>query len=255
MYLSSGEKFDSLKMWRSLSSWKVLRWDMLEAYVAAFSFALWISLYRILDQFPILQQYKMGPPETAVPLQLSYLSSWLPLIVYLGAIHLFHTIKRKAPITVEAPSWHRVLVELVTGIVLYDFIFFWIHLAMHRTPHWSWVHKHYIHHDQETLTASEVQHHSFIDSALQVSVNILVQNVRTLYGSKHTLSRLLHNVLITYVLTEIHAGYNGFWSMHNLLPSFVGGAQAHELHHRLGRQNYQQFFSYLDRLLGTYRKN
>ena len=89
-----------------------------------------------------------------------------------------------------------------------------------------------------------------MDSALQVIVNIVVQNCSLpFFGRKHLFSRLLHNVVITYMLTEIHAGYDGFWSMHNLLPWLIGGAKRHEVHHGCGNQYFQQFFMYLDDLL------
>mmetsp|Transcript_445 Transcript_445/g.792 ORF Transcript_445/g.792 Transcript_445/m.792 type:complete len:121 (+) Transcript_445:2-364(+) len=102
------------------------------------------------------------------------------------------------------------------------------------------------------MCSSEVQHHSLLDGTFQVLVNIFVQRLYTPFGAKHYLSRLLHNIVITYMLTEIHAGYDCWWSMHRLFPWLIGGARRHEIHHKNGKNgNYQQFFMYLDDLMGT----
>lgn len=89
-----------------------------------------------------------------------------------------------------------------------------------------------------------------MDGALQVLVNILVQQISPFGGDKHPLSRLLHNVLVTYLLVESHSGYDLPWQSHRLFPEIFGGAPHHEMHHHNGRVYYQQFFTYLDTLFG-----
>jgi methylsterol monooxygenase len=237
--------------WGHICDSELLHWNMLEAYVAGFSFALWILFYRFLDRFSFLNKYKFS--SAIVEFSSFDSSSWLPLLLYLASIHIYHIFITKPPVQIESPTSLRLLIEVLTGIVLYDFIFFWIHYAMHYFPSSNRYHHHHIHHRHTNLCASIVQQHSFVDATLQVLVNIVVQNISIFYSSKHLLSRLLHNVLITYLLTEIHAGYDAPWCLHRLLPGVVGGAAAHEIHHKFGSSNYQQFFVYLDQLVGTYR--
>ncbi|CAE8676294.1 unnamed protein product, partial [Polarella glacialis] len=90
--------------------------------------------------------------------------------------------------------------------------------------------------------------HGLLDGALQVFVNILVQNIAVVGAPKHKLSRFIHNVVVTGLLVESHAGYDGFWSSHRLYPGIFGGARRHNAHHINGKQYYQQFFCYLDDL-------
>jgi sterol desaturase/sphingolipid hydroxylase (fatty acid hydroxylase superfamily) len=98
----------------------------------------------------------------------------------------------------------------------------------------------------------QVIHHSFIDGSFQVLTNVIV--LRTL--GLHPLTRALHNVAVTYMLTETHSGYDMPWMLHNVLPhSILGGSPAHEEHHRGGIHHYQQFFLYLDWLVGAIAKN
>lgn len=226
--------------------------------MSGMAFVVWITGYRILDQIPYMNKYRFAKNKCdPVPLFLpDPNNSWLPLLLYLLSIHAFHAIFPKPALDEETPSTVRVFIELASGIIAYDFIFFWIHLAMHTFPSISHIHMHYVHHAQTMLTASEVQHHSAVDATLQVLVNIAVQNITLPYfGKKHLLSKLLHNICVTYMLTEIHAGYDGFWSLHNIFPWFYGGAKCHEKHHDSGHTNYQQFFLYLDFLLIYYRKS
>jgi hypothetical protein len=49
--------------------------------------------------------------------------------------------------------------------------------------------------------------------------------------SKHTLSRLAHNVLVTFLLVEAHAEFDTPISPHNLFPWVYGGALRHRYHH------------------------
>ena len=272
----------------------LLHWPMLEAYIAGGSFAIWISLYRIMDRMPFMKRYRFcrQTPTTAVVcdidndiirqlykwvnvrelvIQSLDWKSWLPLIVYLLSIHIYHIFVVKAPVSTESPTLLRIFIEVFYSIFMYDFIFYFIHRFMHGTTHIRLIREcfqHHVHHELVQISsnkmqsdghgggmiASQVQHHSVVDAFLQVATNILVQNMSTpWYGRRHSLSRLVHNIVITYMLTEIHAGYDGWWSMHNIFPIniLIGGAKNHELHHKYGNGCYQQFFKYLDWIFGS----
>lgn len=69
-------------------------------------------------------------------------------------------------------------------------------------------------------------------------------------GPKHVLSRLFHNLIVTYMLTEAHSGYDLPWMTHNIYPEILGGSPRHERHHHNGRVYYQQYFKYIDDFFG-----
>eukprot|EP00929_Paragymnodinium_shiwhaense_P047367 TRINITY_DN24026_c0_g1_i1.p1 TRINITY_DN24026_c0_g1~~TRINITY_DN24026_c0_g1_i1.p1 ORF type:complete len:146 (-),score=14.27 TRINITY_DN24026_c0_g1_i1:139-576(-) len=133
---------------------------------------------------------------------------------------------------------------------------YWIHLLMHKLPYLP--HGHMTHHemwDRENveakyLVAESVVHHSLFDGILQVVVNIVVQNMCFLGVPRHKFSRLVHNVVVTYLLTEAHAGLDLPWATHRVFPEIFGGAARHEIHHHVHKCCYHQFFRYLDDLLG-----
>lgn len=247
---------------------------MLEATVAALSFLSWIVWFRCLQVLPSMRCFRFVQRPPAPPIMLDV---WVALRggskltadhrrlrrelasfpVYLSGIALLHVVRAPKPLEAQPPSFSRLVGEVALGIWAYDFIFYWIHLSMHKWPQLPLGHM--VHHEasgkhgEGTATFLEPEHvvnHSLLDGALQVAVNIFVQNLPLLGCPKHKLSRLVHNVLVTYLLTEAHAGLDLPWGSHRVFPELFGGALRHEIHHRLHKCCFHQFFMYLDDLLG-----
>lgn len=265
-------------LWAWLYAQRWSHWVMIEALVAAFSFLGWIVHFRTLNEFAWVQQFRLVPRENEygdgyipVPVHDLYMAMttktpnhrqrrairvFLSLPVYLGAILLLHQVKAVKPLEEAPPTFMRFIGELAFGIVAYDFFFFWVHLAMHACP--SRCHGHTVHHSftedasgkAKFLEPEAVVNHSLLDGTLQVVTNIFVQNMWLFGSPKHKMTRIAHNILVTYLLTESHAGLDLPWLSHRLCPRVFGGAMRHEVHHHTHKHCYQQFFMYLDDLLG-----
>jgi hypothetical protein len=68
------------------------------------------------------------------------------------------------------------------------------------------------------------------------------------------MTRIFYNVVVTYLLTEAHAGYDFPWQLHHVVPfGLYGGAPRHEDHHRYGTVYFSQFFTWIDNGLGHTR--
>lgn len=151
--------------------------------------------------------------------------------------------------------------EVVSGIICYDASMFFVHWAMHDVPILRPYHT--THHSLPPgtlLGARDVLRHSFVDGSIQVLLNIMVQR-HTLWGSVKTrLGRALHNILVTWMLTESHTSS----SKPHVFRRWLVGVREHRLHHCSvndggvmgGSQTstygvhhrHQQFFGYLDDL-------
>jgi sterol desaturase/sphingolipid hydroxylase (fatty acid hydroxylase superfamily) len=140
--------------------------------------------------------------------------------------------------------------EVFCGIVMYDAVFFIIHLLMHEVAFFKECHKY--HHDSPngTLEARDVLRHSLLDGALQVVCNIAVQQYNPWGVRKSRLARLVHNIIVPWMLTESHSASPLPW----IWRRWLVGVRYHRLHHA-GRtkhkecdhtHRYQQFFGYLD---------
>lgn len=173
------------------------------------------------------------------------------MLAYLLPLLVFDFIIPRRRLPEDCPGFFALFGKVCQTIFVYDFIFFFIHLAMHKLRRLI-VLGHQKHHEKAILASVEVINHSFIDGTLQVATNIVTLKL----CKAHPLSRALHNIIITYFLTELHAGYDAPWMLHNLVPfGILGGPPAHELHHRSGTKNYQQFFTYLDKAYDARRNN
>ena len=239
--------------WSQVVDSGVLENPMLEAYVAAGSFFVWISLYTLISYTP-LKRYQFQNASPSPPIRMQ---TWISLPIYLLSIQILHSFfftKRKSSDENENPNIYRLIIEVGFGIWFYDLIFWVLHITMHIYPI-IFKNMHSIHHSVYCNPAGTV-YHSFFDGLTQVAVNIFVQQISPCdgYGQKHTLSRLLHNVIVTYMLVEIHSEYDAWWSMHNIAPKIFGGALRHRYHHAYSNPNfsgrkgvhYHQFFKYLD---------
>eukprot|EP00531_Pseudo-nitzschia_arenysensis_P010525 CAMPEP_0116152036 /NCGR_PEP_ID=MMETSP0329-20121206/20428_1 /TAXON_ID=697910 /ORGANISM="Pseudo-nitzschia arenysensis, Strain B593" /LENGTH=413 /DNA_ID=CAMNT_0003648713 /DNA_START=19 /DNA_END=1261 /DNA_ORIENTATION=- len=231
----------------------------LDDLVGTFGFFLWIILFSSMHLFLGEEHTKASrfdgemphkPFEWAMPE--NYHLWFNPTASYLGSIWLYLQIHAKPPLPEIAPSFGVLAVETLFGIWLYDLCFMPIHYLMHN---WKLgrvrkVHG-YHHRSGNTLNALETVQHSYIDGFLQVFVNIMAQKVSPFGGAKHVMSRLLHNLSVTYLLSEAHSGYRDLpWMSHNIFPEILGGAPRHEAHHHNGRVYYQQYFKYIDDFFG-----
>jgi methylsterol monooxygenase len=237
------------RAWARLHGHALVHHRMFEALVATGSFGVSIGMFKLADALPCLAAYRFVKQPLPPWRLAAAVERWLTGAFYLGAIYVFHCFKTKAPLHPTPPTARILGIDVLLGVLAYDCVEFAIHLSLHRVERLKPLHRR--HHAQARLTAPETLNHGLRDATQQVAVNILVQRLSLSGGPKHALARLLHNVLVTYMLAEIHSGYDAPWSMHNVWPWVCGGAKRHEVHHRDGTVYYAEFFSVLDDVLGT----
>ena len=200
-------------LWEKIMSYPHHHHYMFESEVAATSFICWIAAWSFL---PLLlgpervaknRIDKQPPKDPYSWAKLENVHEWFnPLVAYLGSIWIYHQFHHKPPLPDLPPSFFQFSVETVTGIVLYDLLFYPIHVAMHHAPSKTVKKAHVYHHSyRDTLNAVETVQHSYADGFMQVFVNIIVQQISPFPGGKHPLSRIVHNVVVTYLLTESHS--------------------------------------------------
>lgn len=260
-YMINPQPFDhaTASAWSVIYNWEPAHQPLFEAAVASTGFFVSIAFFSILHLILGEEKVKEARFDGKMPVDpLSWAKPenfhlWFnPLASYMGSIWFYQQFHERAPMPEVAPTFGVFGVELFFGVFLYDLCFFPIHYLMHHSK-WGEMRKvHGYHHRWSThsLNSLETVQHSYIDGFLQVVVNILVQQISPFGGPKHTMSRLMHNIVVTYLLSEAHSGYNMPWMSHNIFPEFLGGSPRHEKHHHDGRVYYQQYFKYLDDFFG-----
>ena len=209
-----------------LSAW----W--LDGAVSTLSFALSISVYDSLER-------REGLLPRGGPSVISALYYWIFVYAFTAVVP-----PPDPPTPNLAPTFSVLVLEVVTGIVLYDALFFLLHFAMHNSRALNALSSHSTHHRLDrSLRARDVLNHGAVDGLLQVMTNVVVQR-RTPWGSsKSRLARAVHNVVVTWCLTESHTSTDKL----KLARRFLPGVRRHRSHHlEDSSRGFQQFFGYLD---------
>ena len=155
----------------------------------------------------------------------------VPALTYLGSIWvgqqlgIFTYLFGARPEFVDAPTFGRFAIELVTGVFMYDLLFYPFHRSFHASQApLAWRQQHNRHHrwgheQPHAHNACETVQNSYLDAGIQVMINIFVQNISPWgFGAKHPLSRVAHNLMVTYLLSEAHSGYDLPFQSHRIFP-------------------------------------
>lgn len=149
------------------------------------------------------------------------------------------------------PTTLQILGGITFGLLFYDFLFFCGHILMHRIP-LLYRTVHAKHHEVSEVRASDIVRLSFVEEVTEVGYSIIALNLLGV----HPFARGIYNCIITFLLTELHSGFDFPWSPQNVVPfGLATGSRRHHYHHRHGRHYYQKFFYTFDRLFGFFQKN
>lgn len=112
-----------------------------------------------------------------------------------------------------APTALQVFREVGLGLLLYDIMFFCGHFLMHKIPIiYKYVHKK--HHINPECRAAEIVRLSAVEEVLEVGMSIVALN----FLGAHPITRSIYNCIITFLLTELHCGFDLPWTPQNVIP-------------------------------------
>jgi 4-alpha-methyl-delta7-sterol-4alpha-methyl oxidase len=145
------------------------------------------------------------------------------------------------------PPLYVIGLQVVFFIYLDDFLFYWVHRAMHAPFLYKRVH--YVHHQIMAPWA--------ITGHYMHPVEYLVTGALSLVGpllvSAHVVTLWIWVVFRQWEAAEGHSGYELSWTPTHLLPG-NDGALHHDFHHAKVRGNYAGFLRIWDRVFGTYAR-
>ncbi|XP_034726865.1 cholesterol 25-hydroxylase-like protein [Etheostoma cragini] len=163
----------------------------------------------------------------------------------LPATALFHTVR--SPVVPElAPSCWQFFVEVFACLLLFDTLFFFWHVCMHRFL-WLYRSTHQLHHQHHVTFALAAQ-----DSTAAELLSLLLLAVGSAWVlGCHPLSEAFFHLINSWLAVEAHCGYELPLALHRLLPG-LGGAPCHQAHHTRLSVNYAPYFTHWDLLFGTF---
>ena len=254
-------------LWNTIRTFSWFRHDMFEPIVAVTSFFVWIHGWLLVDylsnKFNWWSAYRLDstPTKSADSTQLpqkkmfsKWYSGWpLEMVIYLAPLWAISSWTdwfeaRRLALEFGAPSIFRIVKEIAGGLFFYDLFFTIGHIILHKLPSKAYRVLHGKHHLNKEVRAADTVRLTPIEETIDVICSIA--GLRLMKA--HPLSRSLYNIVITFLLVELHCGYDFAWSPQHLLPfNLMSGARKHHEHHRVGNVNFQKFFNYFDNLIGT----
>eukprot|EP01025_Chloroclados_australasicus_P039339 TRINITY_DN4068_c1_g1_i3.p1 TRINITY_DN4068_c1_g1~~TRINITY_DN4068_c1_g1_i3.p1 ORF type:complete len:289 (+),score=10.20 TRINITY_DN4068_c1_g1_i3:99-965(+) len=226
--------------------------DSFEPAIASVSFFMWINFWYVIDAYlPSQKKYRIQQSDSLESYsyqgglfrEITAASYLIPIMIY----DLFFP-RRNLPIV--APTAFQLVSQILACLMVYDFLFFWVHVSYHRVP-FMFKHIHAKHHQNLLQRSIETVRLAIPEVALDAACSIIAVNVT----KAHPLSRAIYNVFIVYLLTELHCGYDMPWALGNVVPfGLWGGSKQHDIHHRVPNVYYQKIFTYLDIWYGSAAK-
>jgi len=139
--------------------------------------------------------------------------------------------------------------DMLRGVIVEDFVFYFLHRALHHPLLYSAIHK--VHHEYKA---------PFHISAMYASITeFFVADIFPLMcgflTASHWSTALGFVAYRLYLTTEAHSGYSFPWALDNILDSngiyFFSGSKHHDAHHEKFNCNYGSNLYFWDWLLGT----
>jgi sterol desaturase/sphingolipid hydroxylase (fatty acid hydroxylase superfamily) len=189
-----------------------------------------------------IQERRMEPGKVIGPAIRYWVMNNLIMtaVVVIGWPIMRHTGIHTGPL----PAWWVIALQIVFFIYLDDFLFYWLHRALHSKLMFRRIHS--VHHRATTPWACSAQYLHPVEFVLTASLMLVGPN---LLGS-HVVTIWIWIVVRQWLGTEAHTGYSFPWNPTYLLPGY-GGTEYHDFHHAKFTGNYAAFLGHLDRIFGT----
>jgi len=222
------------------------RHDSWEPVLSTTSFQVYLLLWRVIDKSEIWARWRIQKASPETPWVDAWERATNEGFWYLAPLLVIDYFFPRRILPAESVSALTVLYQVTGSILLYDFFFFFGHKLLHSSP-WLFRTLHSRHHTHTSTRACETIRHNIADGTYDVICSIA--GIRIM-GS-HPISRSVHNIVLIWLITELHAGYDAPWMLHNIVPfGLWGGVPRHDYHHQFGHHYYGKFLPVLDKLFG-----
>lgn len=221
---------------------------LLIAGMAYFIFYIW--KYKKLKHLKIQQKF----PESN-QLKTEILFTFLTLLIYSGTagIILYCYKKGITKIYFEINDYGILYLigSVIIMVLLHDTYFYWTHKLMHAS---KWLYKfHSIHH----LSNNPTPWAAFSFHPVEALISLGIIPLLIFIIPIHPFALLLFLTIMTLYNVLVHLGFEiyGEKFIHHSIGKWQNTTTNHDLHHEIGGKfNYGFYFSFWDRVMGTYKE-
>ena len=220
-----------------------------EACVSTYAFGLYYAIFLAIDISGVLNRYRFTTRNRTQIAQIhnNFSEYFYAPMFYLLPILIYHYFYPGKIVSENSPTVFSFTKEIFLMLIFYDIYFISLHMTAHFVPI-LYRNIHRCHHSNQDLYASDTFRFTLVDFWMNVFPSIWA--VHTF--SHHTLSPIIYDALLTWLLVVNHSGYDLLFSLENILTSCVfNGPRTHSSHHQQHASTYSQFFPFLDVICGT----
>ena len=142
------------------------------------------------------------------------------------------------------PAWYTVVWQLLFFILLDDFLYYWMHRAMHTK--WLFRHVHAFHHRPRTPCAIAGNYLHWGEYIATISLLL----IGPMLVGAHVITLWIWVVIRQLEAADGHFGYDLPWNPLKFLPLYDGTGY-HDFHHGYFKGNYAGALGYLDKVFNT----
>jgi hypothetical protein len=131
------------QQWAAACKSQFVRHDSFEPIVATISFGVWINMWRVVDLFcPSMHRWRLhgsvAPSkhfkgQNKLEFLLKPGVSYIAALAYLVPLFAFDAIYPRRKLPLESPTSAEVLGGLCAAVFAYDLVFYFVHLALHKS--------------------------------------------------------------------------------------------------------------------------
>eukprot|EP00047_Mylnosiga_fluctuans_P012412 m.25893 g.25893 ORF g.25893 m.25893 type:complete len:284 (+) comp4219_c0_seq1:47-898(+) len=215
------------------------------------SFLLFTGIYLALDRMAVFDKFRIRPRVvqdaklTRSTIKEILLSHTLT-VPYIWLLVWPVMSWRGVSIIGPAPPLATAALQIIGSMLTEDFLFYWLHRAMHHRLIYKYVHKQ--HHSYKNTVSYAAEYSSAIEQSV---ANVIPTYSGPVLFRMHISTLLFWLFLRMWETADAHSGYVLPWSPWNACLAIQGGTARHDFHHSHNVGSFGSFFKFWDWAMGT----
>eukprot|EP00658_Telonema_sp_P-2_P054212 TRINITY_DN43140_c0_g1_i1.p1 TRINITY_DN43140_c0_g1~~TRINITY_DN43140_c0_g1_i1.p1 ORF type:complete len:316 (-),score=80.23 TRINITY_DN43140_c0_g1_i1:158-1105(-) len=221
-------------------------------YSYMFAMAWFTLVEAVLKRYTDHQPIQTKPPRASFTWGVALLNLLLNVLATLAVMALcWPWLRTRIDMDPHrTPPVHVFLFTILFSLYLDDFVFYWVHRALHLPAIYPYIHKK--HHTNFIVRAPA----AYYMTATEFVMDAAVAFTGPLLVRSHVSVISVYMFVWSWQSVEAHCGYElPWWAQPSHLLPFSGGPTFHDFHHSRNDGNYAALFEWTDRVFGTVSKH
>ncbi|KAL0483751.1 methylsterol monooxygenase [Acrasis kona] len=229
-----------------VASFQISFWTLNAALIYLDTHKTRFDKYRIQSNKPKVSLQ----PELVSKIRKSIVKYTITASLFTPILYLLLNIKGRVDMRGPTPPITTIIWQTLLFIFTEDTLFYWGHYLLHHKSLYKF---HKEHHTYQQPIGIVAVLSDPLESLIQIQSAVWI--AAALLPHKHIFTLMVWIIIRVHQTVYAHGGYNiPYVHMKHYIPSLFLGCKPHDYHHRVGKYNYGSFFSFWDKVMGTYKE-